>query len=152
MAELKDRLRADLTGAMKAHQTQVMGTLRMALAAIGNEEVAGASARQLTNDEEQAVVAREVRKRHESAEIYAGAGRSELADQETAEAAILSAYLPQPLTDQELDAIVTEEVAGLAEVSPKAMGQVIKAVNARAKGRADGAVVAAKVKTALGLG
>ena len=152
MAELKDRLRADLTSAMKAKQTQVLSTLRMALAAIGNEEVAGATARQLTNDEEQAVVAREVRKRRESAEVYAAAGRSELAEQETAEAAILSAYLPQPLTDQELDAIVAEEVADLAEVSPKAMGQVIKAVNARAKGRADGTVVAAKVKAALGLG
>jgi len=151
MAELKERLRADMTAAMKAQETLTVSTLRMAVAAIQNEEVAGKAARQLTAIEEQAVVAREVRKRHESAEVYAGAGRVELADQESAEAAILAAYLPEPLTDQELDAIVAEEVAQVADPSPKAMGQVIKAVNARVEGRAEGSAVAAKVRAALGL-
>ena len=152
MAELKERLRADLTTAMKAQDGLTMSTLRMAVAAIQTEEVAGKAARQLTAAEEQAVIAREVRKRHESAEVYSGAGRTELAAQETAEAAILAAYLPEPLTDQELDAIVAEEVAQVADPSPKAMGQVIKAVNARVDGRAEGSAVAAKVKAALGLG
>jgi len=152
MAELKDQLRADLTAAMKAQKTLTVGTLRMALAAIQTEEVAGKAARQLTAVEEQAVLAREARKRHESADIYAAAGRAELAERELAEAAVLAVYLPQPLTDQELDAIVAEAVAQVADPSPRAMGQVIKAVNLQVAGRADGSIVAARVKAALGLG
>jgi len=91
-----------------------------------------------------------VRKRKESAELYTTGNRPELAEKELAEVELLSAYLPTALTEAEVDAIVAEEVAALGEgASMKQMGQVIKAVHARAKGRAEGAVVAAKVKAAL---
>ncbi|MCL2481916.1 MAG: GatB/YqeY domain-containing protein [Propionibacteriaceae bacterium] len=149
MGALKDRLRTDLTAAMKARDTVTTGTLRMAIAAIGNEEVAGASARTLDEAEEQAILTREVRKRRESAEAYLAGKRPELADKEEQEANLLSTYLPAPLTEEELDQIVSEEVAAVDQASLKQMGQIIKAVNARAQGRADGSVVAAKVKAAL---
>ncbi len=149
MSEVKDRLRADLTAAMKAKDTVATGTLRMALAAIMNEEVAGESARQLAKAEEEAVITREVRKRRESAQVYQDANRPELADKENAEADLLAAYIPAPLTEDELDQIVAEEVAAAGQPEMKKMGLVIKAVNARVAGRAEGSVVAAKVKAAL---
>jgi uncharacterized protein len=150
MAALKAQLRSDLTTAMKARDTFRTGVLRMVLSAIQTEEVAGASARELSEDEERAVLGREVRKRKESAELYESGNRPELASKELAEVELLSAYLPAPLTEAELDGIVAEEVAALGEdPSMRQMGQVIKAVNARAKGRAEGAVVAAKVRGAL---
>lgn len=151
MAALKDQLRTDLTTAMKARDTFRTGVLRMVLSAIQTEEVAGASARELTEDEERAVVGRELRKRKESADLYQSGNRPELAEKELSEAELLSTYLPAALTDDELDAMVAEEVAALGEgASMKQMGAVIKAVNARAKGRAEGGVIAAKVKAALG--
>ncbi len=150
MADLKDRLRADLTAAMKARDAFRTGVLRMVVSAIQNEEVAGESARELSHAEEEAVLGREVRKRKESAEAYDAGGRPELAEKERAEVELLATYLPTPLTEGEVDAIVAEEVAAVgAGAGMRAMGQVIKAVNARAKGRADGSVVAAKVKAAL---
>jgi len=149
MAEMKDRLRTDLTAAMKARDAFTTGVLRMAIAALANEEVAGDTARELTPAEEQAVLTREVRKRRESSEVYAGANRPELADKEAREADILAAYLPAPLTEHELAAIVTEEVNAVEGATLKQMGAIIKAVNARTQGRADGAMVAAKVKAAL---
>jgi uncharacterized protein len=150
MAALKAQLRSDLTTAMKARDTFRTGVLRMVLSAIQTEEVAGASARELSEDEERAVLGREVRKRKESAELYESGNRPELASKELAEVELLSAYLPAPLTEAELDGIVAQEVAALGEdASMRQMGQVIKAVNARAKGRAEGAVVAAKVRGAL---
>ncbi|MDR0848477.1 MAG: GatB/YqeY domain-containing protein [Propionibacteriaceae bacterium] len=149
MAELKDQIVADMKDAMRAKDQLTLGTLRMAKAAIMNEEVAGKAARELSQAEEQAVITREVRKRRESAEVYADAGRAELAEKETAEADILAKYIPAPLSEEEVDAIIAEEVAALPEPTIKAMGQVIKAVNARAGGQADGATVAAKVRAAL---
>ncbi|MCL2784054.1 MAG: GatB/YqeY domain-containing protein [Propionibacteriaceae bacterium] len=149
MAEMKDRLRADLTAAMKAKDTFVTGVLRMAMAAIMNEEVAGTSARELTGDEELAIVTREVRKRRESAQAYRDGNRAELAEKEEREIEVLSVYLPAPLTEAELDQIVAEEVSAVDEASMKHMGLIIKAVNARAQGRADGSLVAAKVRAAL---
>jgi uncharacterized protein YqeY len=149
MAELKDQIIADMKDAMRAKDQLTLGTLRMAKAAIMNEEVAGKSARELTDAEEQAVITREVRKRREAAEVYTDAGRAELAAKETAEADVLAKYIPAPLSEEEVDAIIAEEVDALSEPSIKAMGQVIKAVNARTAGRADGATVAAKVRAAL---
>ena len=149
MAELKDRLRADMTAAMKAKDSFTVGVLRMALAAIGTEEVAGDAARELSKDEEQAVIARQVRSRRESAQAYADGNRPELAEKEEREADLLSAYIPAPLTEAEVDAIVAEEVAAVDGATIKQMGLIIKAVNARTQGRADGATVAAKVRTAL---
>ena len=151
---MKARLRADLTAAMKARDPLTTGTLRMALAAVTTAEVAGTTAKELTDQEITAVLAKEVRKRAEAAEAFAGAGRSELADKERAEAAVLSAYLPTPLTDEELGSLVAASVDGVAAdlggpVTMRQMGQVIKAVQARADGRADGSRIAAAVKAAL---
>ena len=152
---LKGRLRVDLTAAMKARDPLTTGTLRMALAAVTTAEVAGTTAKELTDQEVTTVLAKEVRKRAEAAEAFAGAGRDELADKERAEAAVLSAYLPTPLTDEQLGALVAEALDGVASdtagpVTMRQMGQVIKAVQARADGRADGSRIAAAVKAALG--
>ena len=152
---LKARLRVDLTAAMKARDPLTTGTLRMALAAVTTAEVAGTTAKELTDQEVTTVLAKEVRKRAEAAEAFAGAGRDELADKERAEAAVLSAYLPTPLTDEQLGALVAEALDAVASdtagpVTMRQMGQVIKAVQARADGRADGSRIAAAVKAALG--
>ena len=126
----------------------------MAIAALKNEKVAGKQARELSDAEEISVLQREVRTRRDSAQAYTDGGRPELASKELAEADLLGAYLPAALSDAELDALVAEEVAA-AEASlgekPKMrqMGQVIKAVAARASGRADGGTIAAKVRAAL---
>jgi len=155
MAGLKDRLKADRIVAMKARDEIAKNTLGMALTAIQVEEVAGEVARELSEDEVRTVLTREVAKRKDSAQAYTDGRRPELAEKELAEAAVLQAYLPAALTEDELDALVTEEVAAAAATlgaapTMKQMGQVIKAVNARAQGRAEGAVVAAKVRAALG--
>jgi uncharacterized protein YqeY len=154
MSELKARLRSDLTAAMKARDPLTLGTLRMALAAIINEEVAGTAARELSDAEVTTVLAREVKKRKESAEAFEAAGRGELAEKERAESAVISGYLPAQLTDDEVDSLVGEVVAEVTEstgAAPpmKQMGLVIKAVQAKAAGRADGAKIAAAVKAAL---
>lgn len=154
MSELKDRLHADMTAAMKSRDLTVVSTLRMALAAIGTAEVAGDQARQLEDAEVTAVLQKEVASRKDSAEAYTAAGRSDLAAKELSEVEVLQRYLPAPLTEQELQTIVNEEVqaaAGDQAPSPRLLGTVIKAVNVRAKGRADGAHVAALVKQRLGL-
>ena len=154
MSELSDRLHTDLVIAMKAREQLTLSTLRMSIAAIMNEQVAGKEARVLTEAEVVTVLNREVAKRRDSAEAYTTGNRPELAAKELAEVEILQRYLPSALTDAELDAIVAEEVsaaaAGLgAAPTMKQMGLVIKAVNGRAAGRAEGAKVAAKVKAAL---
>ncbi|MFN8136716.1 MAG: GatB/YqeY domain-containing protein [Propionicimonas sp.] len=154
MSELADRMQADLVAAMKARDDLVRSTLRMAMTAIKNEEVAGTEARELSDNEVLGVLNREVAKRRDSAEAYTAGNRPELAEKELAEVEVLQRYLPAALTDAELDAIVAEEVAAAAAQAGEAltmrqMGLVIKAVNARAAGRAEGAKVAAKVKAAL---
>ncbi|MCL1906448.1 MAG: GatB/YqeY domain-containing protein [Propionibacteriaceae bacterium] len=149
MAELKDQLRTDLVAAMKAKDSFTTGVLRMVIAAIANEEVAGDEARELSADEELSIITREARKRRESAEAYEAGNRMDLADKETREAELLAKYLPAPLTEEELDAIVAEEVAQVEGATIKQMGLIVKAVNARIQGRAEGSLVAAKVKAAL---
>ena len=153
-ARLKARLRADLTAAMKARDTLTTGTLRLALAAITTAEVAGAAAKELSDADVTAVLSKQVRQRAEAADAFAAAGRAELADKERAEAAALTAYLPTPLTDEQIAALVTEAVEAVAAdtggpVGMRQMGLVIKNVQARAAGRVDGARVAAAVKSAL---
>jgi uncharacterized protein YqeY len=154
MSELKDRMRSDLTASMKARDTVTTGTLRMALTAVTNEEVSGDTARDLTDAEVITVLTREVKKRKEAAEAYDGAHRPELAEKERAESAVLARYLPQQLSDEELAALVgqaVDDVATATGTTPtmKQMGQVIKAAQAKAAGRADGARVAAVVRAAL---
>jgi len=154
MSSLKDRIQADLTEAMKAGKDQevVKSTLRMALAAVMNAEVAGNEAVSLSDDQVLAVLQSEAKKRSESAEIYENAGRTEAAAKERAELAVLEAYLPAALSDEELVVIVNEEIANAAadgNTGPKAMGLVVKAVRARAGSGVDGGKVATMVKSAL---
>ncbi|MEU5693540.1 GatB/YqeY domain-containing protein [Actinosynnema sp. NPDC020468] len=154
MAELKARLQADLTTAIKARETVRAGALRMTLAAITTEQVAGKTARELSDDEVLKVIAREVKKRREAAEAFGGAGRTEQAELERAESAILEDYLPAQLTAAELEAIVDEVVAELTaqlgeKPAQRQMGQVMKGVNAKVAGRAEGGAVAAVVKAKL---
>ncbi|WP_309110292.1 GatB/YqeY domain-containing protein [Saccharothrix sp.] len=154
MAELKARLQADLTAAIKNRETVRAGALRMTLAAITTEEVSGKAARELSDDEVLKVITREVKKRREAAEAFAGAGRTEQAELERSESAVLEDYLPAQLSDDELAAIVAEAVAEVeaqvgAAPGPKQMGQVIKAANAKVAGRAEGGRVAAAVKAKL---
>lgn len=154
MSTLKAQLRADLTAAMKARDELVKSTLRMTLTAIGTMEVAGSEARELSDDEVLKVIAKEAKKRVESAEAFAGAGREELAAQERAEGEILARYLPTQLSDDELTAIAGTAVADTAaelgeQPGPRQMGQVMKKANAAAAGRADGGRMAAAVKALL---
>ena len=149
MAELKDRLRADLNAAMRARDQVRMRTLRMALTSITNEEVAGASARELTDDEVVKVLTREARKRREAAEAFSAAGRSDQAAAERAEGEVLAGYLPAQLSDDELAALVDAAIAETGASSMSGLGQVMKTVTPRVAGRADGARVAAEVRRRL---
>lgn len=154
MAELKTRLQNDLTAAMKARENVTAGALRMALTAVTNEEVSGKQARELSDDEVVKVLTREAKKRKEAAEAFDGAGRTEKAELERAELAVLEAYLPAQLDDAELASIVDKAVGDVAAQlgaapGPKQMGQVMKAVNAEVAGRAEGGRVAAAVKAKL---
>jgi len=149
VAELKDRLRADLTAAMRARDQVRMRTLRMALSSITNEEVAGASARQLSDDEVMKVLTREARKRREAAEAFGSAGRADQAAAERAEGEVLAGYLPAQLSDDELSALVAAAIAETGASGMSGMGQVMKALTPRIAGRADGARVAAEVRRRL---
>lgn len=154
MAELKDRLRADLTAAMKSQDKLRTATLRMLLAAIQTEEVSGKEARELSDAEVIAVLARESRKRGEAAAIYTQNGRGELAANEHAEARVIDEYLPTPLTDAELADVADSAIAQVAEdigerPSMRQMGQVMKIATAIADGKADGARLSAAVKARL---
>ena len=149
MTALKDRLRADLTAAMKARDEVRTRTLRMALTSVSKEEVAGSSARELSDDEVITVLTKEAKRRREAAEAFAAAGRDEQAAAERAEGAILDSYLPAQLTDGEIAALVAEVIDETGASGMAAMGQVMKALTPRVAGRADGARVAAEVRRKL---
>lgn len=149
MSGLKQRLHDDLTAAMKAHDELRTATLRMTLTAVTNEEVSGKQARELSDDEVVTVLAREAKKRREAAEAYDGAGRAELAERERAEGGVLDEYLPAQLSDAELAEIVAAAVAEAGASGPQAMGQVMKLVQPRVAGRAEGGRVAAEVRRRL---
>jgi uncharacterized protein YqeY len=154
MSSLKDQLKADLTTAIKSRDEVTAATIRMALTAITNEEVSGKEARALSDDDVLTVLGREAKKRRESAEAYEAASRPELAERELLELDVLARYLPQPLSDAEVAAIVEAAVAEVAAggaTGGQAMGQVMKLVQPQVKGRADGGQVAALVKAALGM-
>lgn len=151
MSTLKDRLTADMRAAMKNRDETVTRTLRMALAAIGNAEVAGKVKKELSDSEVLAVLAKEAKKRAEAAEAFAGAGRPEQAAAERAEEAVLTAYLPAQLSDAELAEAVAGALAGGDFSGPGAMGPAMKAARAAVGDRADGARVSAEVRKQLGL-
>ncbi len=152
MSELKDRLRADLTVAIKARDEVRSSTLRMVLTAVTNAEVAGKQARELSDDDVLTVLTSEAKKRREAATAFADAGRTEMAEKEQAEAAVIAHYLPTPLTEEEISALVAAaiEKTGAGADGMKAMGKVMGVVTPQVKGRADGGVVAAEVRRQLG--
>ena len=152
VSDLKDRLRTDLTAAIKTRDEVRSSTLRMALTAITNAEVAGKSARELTDEDVVGVLAAEAKKRREAAEAFDDAGRTESAAKERAEAEVLADYLPTPLSEDEVRDLVaaTIESLGVRDEGMKAMGRVMGVVTPQVKGRADGGVVAAEVRRQLG--
>lgn len=146
---LKATLHADLNAAMRERDQVRTGTLRMVLTAVTNEEVSGTSARELSDDEVLKVVVKEAKKRREAATAYTDAGRPELADKEMAELAVLEAYLPAQLSDDELESLVAQAVQSTGASGMAQMGQVMKAAQPLVAGRAEGGRVAAAVKKAL---
>jgi uncharacterized protein YqeY len=153
VSSLAERLRTDLATAMKARDALRTGTIRMALTAIHEEEVAGKTARTLTDDEVLRVLTRETKKRREAAEAFDGGGRAELAAKERAEGEVLSAYLPAQLSDDELDALVARVLTEQGLSGKSAMGSAMKAVSAAlagVAGSAEGGRVAASVRRQLG--
>ncbi len=150
MSDLKDRLRTDLTAAMKARDALRASTLRMTLTEVTNAEVAGTSARELSDAEVLEVLDREAKKRREAADAFEEAGRGELAGKERAEGEIIAEYLPAQLSDEELSAIVGSAVDEVGASGMKDMGKVMKVVQPQVKGRAEGGRVAAAVRARLG--
>jgi uncharacterized protein len=146
---LKERLRADLTTAMKARDELRTATLRMVLTAVTAEEVSGKEARELTDDDVLGVLRREAKKRREAAEAFGSAGRAEQAAREIAEGGVLADYLPAQLDDADLAAIVADAVTTTGASGVKDMGRVMGVVQAAVAGRADGGRVAAEVRRQL---
>jgi uncharacterized protein len=137
-----DQVRGDMTSAMKAGEKDRVGALRLVLSELQKAQKDG-------NGDDLAVLRRERKRRLEAAEQFRGGGRPELAEQEEAEAKIIEGYLPAELDDSELDAMVAAAIAETGASGPKDMGQVMKAVMARAGGRADGKRASARVREAL---
>jgi uncharacterized protein YqeY len=150
MGTLKDLLTTEMRQAMKARDELTTSTLRLALTAVGNAEVAGEQRRVLTDDEVLAVLAKEAKKRREAAVAFADAGRAEQAAKERAEEEILTRYLPRQLDDAELTELVAGALAAGGFASLKQMGPAMKSAQAAVAGRADGARVAAEVRRQLG--
>lgn len=152
MGNLKDRLRADLTTAMKSRDELRAATLRMVLTAVTNAEVAGKEQRELSDEEIVTVLSSEAKKRREAATAFADGGRDESAARERAEAGVIADYLPEQLTEEEVAGLVAAaiEQTGAAAEGMRAMGKVMGVVQPQVKGRADGGVVAAEVRRQLG--
>lgn len=146
---LKATIQSDLHEAMRARDKVRAGALRMALTSITNEEVSGKQARELSDDEVLKVLAKEAKKRKEAATAYRDAGRPDRAENEEAELAILDAYLPAQLSDEELSVLAAQAIRESGATSPQQMGQAMKAAQTLVAGRADGGRVAAAVKAAL---
>jgi uncharacterized protein YqeY len=146
---LKSQLHTDLTTAIKARDELRTATLRMVLAAVTTEEVAGKQARELSDDEVLKILAREGKKRREAAEAFEGGGRPELAERERAEGGVIEQYLPKQLDDDELRELVAAAISESGASGPQGMGAVMKVVTPKVAGRAEGGRVAAEVKRQL---
>ena len=146
---LKERLKSDLTEAIRARDEVRAGTIRMALTSITNEEVAGKEARVLTDAEIISVLSREAKKRREAAEAYDSAGSKERGDRERAEGLVIAEYLPSQLSESELQEMIKAAIVEAGASGPSSMGQVMKALSPKIAGRADGSKVSAAVKAAL---
>ena len=146
---LKEKLQADLTDAIRSRNEVVSGTVRMLLAAITNEEVAGKAAKVLTDAEIITVLSREAKKRREAVEAYTQAKRDDLAGKEKAEAAIIANYLPEQLSEDEIKKLIVDAIAETDAKGPAGMGLVMKVLQPKIAGKADGGVVSGLVKAAL---
>lgn len=146
--ELKQKIEADAKAAMKERAAEKVSTLRMLIAALKNKEID--KRRPLAGDEVIETVRSLIKQRKDSVEQFAKGGRQDLVDKETAEIAVLEAYLPKQLTPAELEDMVRQAVAETGAQGVKDMGKVMKAVAAKAAGRADNKLVSELVKQALG--
>lgn len=147
---LKQTLQTDLTVAMKGRDELTAATIRMILTAITNEEVSGKSARVLTDDEVITVLGREAKKRREAAEAFEQGGRADRAERERQEGTVIERYLPQQLGAEELASLIAATITEVGASTPQQLGQVMKALQPKVAGRADGSAVAAAVRSALG--
>jgi uncharacterized protein YqeY len=146
---LKEKLQEDLTQAIRSRDEVVSGTVRMLLAAITNEEVAGMAAKVLTDAEIIIVLSREAKKRREAVEAYTQAKRDDLAVKEKAEAAVIAKYLPVQLTEGEIKQLIKDAIAETGATGPSGMGLVMRVLQPKIAGKADGGVVSGLVKAAL---
>lgn len=149
MATAKQTLRDDLTSAMRNRDEVRVATLRMVLTGIRNDEVSGDVERELSDAEVDAVLRREAKRRREAVVAYGEAGRPDRAEREQAELAVLDGYLPAPLGAREVTELVAQAIQDTSAQGPRAMGQVMKAVQPVVAGRADGAAVSAEVRRQL---
>ena len=144
---LRERIQDDTTAAMRSGDVLRRDVLRMASSAAYNLEKE--QQRELSEDQLIGVLTREVKQRRESVEAYRSGSREDLASREEAEIAILKEYLPEPLTDEQLDALVGEGIAATGSATPRDLGKVMGWLAPRTRGRAEGKVVSAKVAAAL---
>ena len=145
---LKERITEDMKAAMRSGQKERLGVIRMLTAAIKQREVD----ERITLDDAQVtgVIEKMIKQRKESLQQFQAGNRPDLADKEAAEIALLQTYLPAALTDGEVDALIAEAIAAVGAASIKDMGKVMALIKGRAQGRADMAVVGAKIKAKLG--
>jgi uncharacterized protein YqeY len=146
---LKEKLQSDLTDAIRSKDGVKSGTIRMLLASITNEEVAGKAAKVLTDAEVITVLSREAKKRREAVEAYTQAKRDDLANKEKAEAAVIALYLPEQLSEADIKKLINEAIAETNASGPGGMGLVMKALQPKIAGKADGGLVSSMVKAAL---
>jgi len=146
---LKEKLQSDLTDAIRSKAGVKSGTIRMLLAAITNEEVAGKSAKVLSDAEVVTVLSREAKKRREAVEAYTQAKRDDLANKEKEEAAVIALYLPEQLSEADIKKLIADAIAETNASGPSGMGQVMKVLQPKIAGKADGGFVSSLVKAAL---
>ena len=146
---LKEKLQSDLTDAIRSQDSVKSGTIRMLLAAITNEEVAGKSAKVLSDGEVITVLSREAKKRREAVEAYTNAKRDDLANKEKAESVVIALYLPEQLSEADIKKLIAEAIAETNATGAAGMGLVMKVLQPKIAGKADGGVVSSLVKAAL---
>jgi uncharacterized protein YqeY len=146
---LKERLQGDLTEAIRSRDELRSGTIRMVLTAITNEEVSGKSARVLADAEIITVLSREVKKRREAADAFKDAGHADRSERETSEGKIITEYLPEQLSEDEVKKIIADAITETGATGPAGMGLVMKAIQPKVAGKADGGLVSGLVKAAL---
>ena len=146
---LKEKLQTDLTDAIRARDEVKSGTIRMLLAAITNEEVAGKTAKILVDAEVVTVLSREAKKRREAVEAYTQAKRDDLANKEKAEAVVIALYLPEQLSEADIKKLIADAITETNASGPAGMGLVMKELQPKIAGKADGGLVSALVKAAL---